>query len=50
MRSSAPLAIVSDDAAALEAALRAYQGRALYSGGLGDDELLPLAEKYGLVL
>lgn len=45
-----PLAIVSDDAAALEAALRAYQGRALYSGGLGDDELLPLAEKYGLVL
>ena len=45
-----PLAVVSDDVAALEAALRAYQGRALYSGSLGDDVLVPLAEKYGLVL
>ncbi len=45
-----PLAIVSDDAAALEAALRAYQGRAIYSGALGDDALLPLAEKYGLII
>ena len=45
-----PLAIASDDAAALEAALRAYQGRALYSGSLGDDVLVPMAEKYGLVL
>lgn len=45
-----PLAIVSDDAAALEAALRSYQGRALYSGTLCDGELLPLAEKYGLIL
>lgn len=45
-----PLAIVSDDAAALESALRAYQGRALYSGALGDDVLVPLAEKYGLIL
>ena len=45
-----PLAIVSDDAAALESALRAYQGRALYSGTLGDDVLVPLAEKYGLIL
>ena len=45
-----PLAVVSDDVAALEAALRAYQGRALYSGSLGDDVLVPMAEKYGLVL
>lgn len=45
-----PLAIVSDNAAALESALRSYQGRALYSGALGDDVLLPLAEKYGLIL
>lgn len=45
-----PLAIVSGDAAALEAALRAYQGRALYSGELGEDALLPLAEKYGLII
>ena len=35
---------------ALEAALRAYQGRALYSGPLSDEVLLPLAEKYGLIL
>lgn len=45
-----PLAIVSGDAAALEAALRAYQGRALYSGELGEDSLLPLVEKYGLII
>ncbi len=45
-----PLAIVSGDAAALEAALMAYQGRAIYSGALGDDALLPLAEKYGLII
>lgn len=47
---TAPLCIVSGDAAALEAALRAYQGRALYSGPLGDSELTPLALKYGLIL
>lgn len=47
---TSPLAIVSGDAAALEAALRAYQGRALYSGSLSDEVLLPLAEKYGLIL
>lgn len=45
-----PLAVVSGDAAALEAALRAYQGRAIYSGPLADSELLPLAEKYGLII
>ena len=47
---TSPLAIVSGNAAALEAALRAYQGRALYSGSLSDEVLLPLAEKYGLIL
>ncbi len=45
-----PLFIESGDAAALEAALRAYQGRAIYSGSLGDDVLVPLAEKYGLII
>ena len=45
-----PLCIVSGDAAALEAALRAYQGRAIYSGPLADDALVPLAEKYGLII
>lgn len=45
-----PLCLICDDAALLEKALRAYQGRALYDGGLSDDELLPLAEKYGLII
>ena len=45
-----PLFIESADAAALEAALRAYQGRAIYSGPLADDVLVPLAEKYGLII
>ena len=45
-----PLAIESGDAEALEAALRAWQGRAVYSGPLPDAVLLPLAEKYGLIL
>ena len=45
-----PLFIESSDAAALEAALRAYQGRAIYSGPLADDVLVPLAEKYGLII
>ena len=46
----APLFIESGDAAALEAALRAYQGRALYSGPLDDAALIPLAERYGLII
>ena len=46
----APLFIESADPAALEAALRAYQGRAIYSGPLADDVLVPLAEKYGLII
>ena len=33
----------------LEAALRVYQGRALYEGGLSEEELKPLAEKYGVI-
>ncbi len=45
-----PLCIVCDDALLLEKALRAYQGRVLYDGGLGDGELLPLSEKYGLII
>ena len=45
-----PLCLICDDAALLEKALRAYQGTAIYSGTLGEDVLLPLAKKYGLIL
>ena len=45
-----PLCLVCDDAAVLEAALRVYQGRALYDGALPEDTLLPLCAKYGLLL
>lgn len=45
-----PLCIICDDAVLLEKALRAYQGRALYDGGLSDEELMPLTEKYGLII
>jgi len=47
---SKPLCLVCDDAEVLEQALRLYQGRALYEGALSEDELLPLAEKYGLII
>ena len=47
---SKPLCLVCDDAEVLEQALRLYQGRALYEGSLSDEELLPLAEKYGLII
>ena len=47
---SKPLCLVCDDAELLEAALRVYQGRALYEGGLSEEELLPLCEKYGLLI
>ena len=47
---SKPLCLVCDDAQILEQALRLYQGRALYDGGLSEEELMPLAEKYGLIL
>ena len=45
-----PLCLICDDAVLLEKALRAYQGTAIYDGALGDEELLPLAEKYGLII
>ena len=44
-----PLCIVTEDAEALEGALRVYQGRAMYEGNLPEKVLSPLAEKYGLV-
>ncbi len=45
-----PLCIVCDDGELLEAALRVYQGRALYDGSLPDSTLLPLRDKYGLLI
>ena len=45
-----PLCLVCDDAELLEAALRLYQGRALYEGSLPEATLLPLCEKYGLLI
>lgn len=45
-----PLCIVCDDAGLLDEALRLYQGRALYSGSLSDEELAPLVKRYGLVI
>ena len=45
-----PLCLVCDDAVLLEQALRQYQGRALYEGSLSDEVLLPLCERYGLIL
>lgn len=45
-----PLCILCDDAELLEKALRVYQGRPLYEGKLSDAELLPLTEKYGLII
>jgi len=44
-----PLCMVCENAELLEAALRAYQGRAVYEGGLKEAELAPLREKYGLL-
>lgn len=46
---SKPLCIVSDNAEALESALRRFQGRALYEGGLGDSVLEEMSRKYGLI-
>jgi len=45
-----PLCILCEDAALLEQALRRYQGRAVYEGSLSDEELMPLVEKYGLII
>ena len=47
---SKPLCLVCDDAELLEAALRAYQGRALYEGTLPEAALLPLCDRYGLLI
>lgn len=44
-----PLCLVCDDAAVLEAALRSYQGRALYEGALPEETLARLQELYGLI-
>jgi 5-methyltetrahydrofolate--homocysteine methyltransferase len=45
-----PLCILCEDAALLEKVLRLYQGRAVYEGSLTDEQLMPLMEKYGLIL
>ena len=45
-----PLCLVCDDADLLEAALRVYQGRALYEGALPEAALLPLSDRYGLLI
>ena len=47
---SKPLCLVCDEAELLEAALRVYQGRALYEGGLSEEALLPLCNRYGLLI
>lgn len=47
---SKPLCLVCDVAELLEAALRVYQGRALYEGGLSEEALLPLCDRYGLLI
>ncbi len=49
-RITKPLCLHCDDAALLEQALRLYQGRALYAGPLPDSALLPLVQKYGLLI
>lgn len=46
---SKPLCLAAEDAGILEAALRVYQGRAMYDGNLPEEALRPLAEKYGLI-
>ena len=45
-----PVCLACDDAELLEAALRVYQGRALYDGALAENALLPLCDKYGLLI
>ncbi len=46
---SKPVCFACADAELLEKALRIYPGRALYEGGLSEEALQPLAEKYGLL-
>lgn len=45
-----PLCLICEDGALLEAALRVYQGRALYEGSLPEETLLPLSRRYGLLI
>ena len=45
-----PLCVLCEDAALLEQVLRRYQGRAIYEGSLSDEVLMPLVNKYGLLL
>lgn len=45
-----PVCFACENADLLEKALRLYQGRALYEGGLSEKELQPLVEKYGLII
>ncbi len=44
-----PLCICTDDAAVLEAALKVYQGRALYDGAVSEAVLERLGRKYGVI-
>ena len=44
-----PPCIMCADPAVLEQAIRLYQGRALYEGPLTEEQLQPLADKYGLI-
>lgn len=44
------LCFVCEDSGLLEKALRAYQGRAMYEGGLEPQALRPLVQRYGLIL
>ena len=44
-----PLCLRCEDAALLEQGLRLYQGRALYDGPLTEEQLAPLARRYGLI-
>lgn len=44
------LCFAGEDAVLLEQALRLYQGRAMYEGGLSDELLWPLCKKYGLII
>lgn len=45
-----PLCLICDKPQLLEKALRLYQGRALYEGAISEEELLPLVQKYGLII
>ena len=46
---SKPLCLVCDEAELLEAALRVYQGRALYEGPVPGERLETLRKKYGVI-